>query len=1078
MRDLGEDVDVLCISETWLETDVVMPPSCLSDYDVVCAPAIRDRSRGRASGGLAIFYKKCYNVQVLSASPWWLIIKLRLCDCTCVVCFVYFKPSLEICHICDLLQPTLTDISMDSGESLFIFGGDFNARVGSGGLALSEALENTDLYTTRLSRDVVEDTRGRYLIDFMSSNSLILLNGRTPGDIPADYTYVGNRGSSVIDLVWCQSCSLDVIESLRVVHCPTLSDHFPLYLKLRIQVPKTSGDQRSVETAEKFFWRQNLCDMYVGNLLFSPRVRYAGTTGQVYENFVSAVSSAARAAGMIRRAGKENRFNNKPWFDAECLEHKKTVRFSLRQCRTSGFAEPFKGRYLKAKRQYKSLIRAKKVAFDQTVTLNLSCSRSQAVFWKSVNTYRRKKPKSDAVSLEDWEQFYSDIVRTSHVGRDDARFCDARHPDLDAPITEQELLASLSRCRDNKAPGKDGIPFEFLKHLPSNWRLYLLTLFNDIFDSGCVPKDWCEVVLVMLHKKGPINNPLNYRGIALFSCLAKVFSQVFLSRLSSWAEANNIIPECQNGFRQGRGCRDGVFVLSSVIQLHLRLKNRKVFAAFVDFRRAFDSVDHGLLWRKLYSVGVSVRIINLFRNLYDGAAMQIRSGSRLSAGFGVTSGVLQGEPLSPVFFSLFLSDIEDYFRLREAKGLNVDGHTDVLMLLYADDLVLLADSAPDLNRKLRILKEYTVDNNLEVNTSKTKVMCFRRAGFAESSRHAFWFGEQRLEVVSEYSYLGVTFSSSSLFRKNAVLAVEGAKVSVGAVMGLFAKANVTSWEARLTLFNTIVVNSLSYCAPVWAGRYADILERVQVGFFKRLLCLPRNTPDFMVRLETGTVKLGLLIFSLSLSFLERLLVLPAARLPRACFDRLHHLDCHHGCDPAYNWVTQLRSIFIDLQAEDLWNSYTPENFRGNRTLITGKFRERLHLQDVARFHESSYSALYNQLRVSEAPAAYLLHRMPILYQRIICQLRLCNKKMVRLYFRGSLHTIDTTVACSICNMGENETISHMLFRCPIYRPLRVNLLGMDSNLAGLLDTHDLRHCKVLCWFVMGVLQLRSFAMGE
>ncbi|XP_050509001.1 uncharacterized protein LOC126886189 [Diabrotica virgifera virgifera] len=147
----------------------------------------------------------------------------------------------------------------------------------------------------------------------------------------------------------------------------------------------------------------------------------------------------------------------------------------------------------------------------------------------------------------------------------------------------------------------------------------------------------------MIHKKGSIDNPSNYRGIALMSCVEKIFTQVLLNRLNEWTDNNNIIPEIQSGFRKHRSCTDNVFVLNSIIQSRLRLKKRKVFVAFVDYNRAFDSVSHNLLWQKLYNIGVSGRIILLLRNIYNEASMQVAASDGFTSQLDISAGVLQGE---------------------------------------------------------------------------------------------------------------------------------------------------------------------------------------------------------------------------------------------------------------------------------------------------------------------------------------------------------------------------------------------------------------------------------------------------
>lgn len=241
----------------------------------------------------------------------------------------------------------------------------------------------------------------------------------------------------------------------------------------------------------------------------------------------------------------------------------------------------------------------------------------------------------------------------------------------------------------------------------------------------------------MIFKKGDIEEPLNYRGIALINNVTKNFTNILKGRLESFAEARGILPESQMGFRKGRGCTECIFALQTAVQLQLRLGKREVYAIFVDFKRAFDSIPHGRLWSKLCSLGVSRKMLNIIRSLYDQASMQVKSRNTLSNEFQVTEGVLQGESLSPLLFILYISDFEDFFRGKGLEGLNIDGYTDPLMLLYADDTVIFAHSHIDLERKLKALGEYCDLNGLTVNISKTNIMIFKNNGKPKSMEPRF-----------------------------------------------------------------------------------------------------------------------------------------------------------------------------------------------------------------------------------------------------------------------------------------------------------------------------------------------------
>lgn len=564
----------------------------------------------------------------------------------------------------------------------------------------------------------------------------------------------------------------------------------------------------------------------------------------------------------------------------------------------------------------------------------------------------------------------------------------------------------------------------------------------------------------------------------MLNSLEKIFSQILLNRLGDWAEICNVLPECQSGFRKDRGCIDNVFTLVAAVQINLRLKNRKIFAVFVDFERAFDSVNHGLLWLKLHMAGVSCKLIRVIKNLYDNATMRVRVGGSLSKSFPISSGVLQGEPLSPLLFSIFLADIETYFRKRGAAGINVDNTVDLLMLLYADDLVIFSDSEADVTRKLETLRQYAEDNGLKINTSKTRVLCFRRGGFAASKNCKFSYDGGAIEVVNKYTYLGCELSSSLLFLTMAKSAVTKSRQTIAATISLMSRAKVGEWDSRMKLFESVVVSSLHHCLPVWGLRYMDLLERTQVGFFKRLLLLPKNTADYMIRLEVGVMKLSYMVFKFCLAWVDKLLGMADSRLPKICFNRLCALKI---TDVKYSWCRQVDTLFGYIGYEETWSSLSRSRLRCGRGEMLSAFRERLRLDDLFRVDNSGFSVLYRDFQLSESTQPYLLLHGSIKFIRFFSQLRLKNDRLIKVCCNNCFYTIDSFELCTICNLQESETLEHILFKCPIYKYLRPSVLSNDSHsnllhvLAGTVSRPAIR---AVYSFFCSAMKVRSFVINE
>ena len=122
-------------------------------------------------------------------------------------------------------------------------------------------------------------------------------------------------------------------------------------------------------------------------------------------------------------------------------------------------------------------------------------------------------------------------------------------------------------------------------------------------------------LLSPLHEKGSKTEPDNYRTITLFSVLGEIFTRVLNNRLDCWVEKYEIYIEAQNGFRGGRGTADSIFILNQIINQILE-KGKKLYAFFVDFRKAFDMGVHDNLWYKLLNIGITGKMFSVIHSMY------------------------------------------------------------------------------------------------------------------------------------------------------------------------------------------------------------------------------------------------------------------------------------------------------------------------------------------------------------------------------------------------------------------------------------------------------------------------------
>lgn len=143
---------------------------------------------------------------------------------------------------------------------------------------------------------------------------------------------------------------------------------------------------------------------------------------------------------------------------------------------------------------------------------------------------------------------------------------------------------------------------------------------------------------------------------------------ILYARIYQWAEANKKTPEWQGGFCEKRSSLDNIFILNAAIHFQLRKTKGKLLALFIDLKNTFPPVNYDLLWKKLERQGLSQKIIRIMRELYVKAEMAVVSDEGTSSFADVTLGLLQGEVLSLLLFSLFIADVRDFLTRREVRG--------------------------------------------------------------------------------------------------------------------------------------------------------------------------------------------------------------------------------------------------------------------------------------------------------------------------------------------------------------------------------------------------------------------------
>ena len=219
--------------------------------------------------------------------------------------------------------------------------------------------------------------------------------------------------------------------------------------------------------------------------------------------------------------------------------------------------------------------------------------------------------------MEDVNSSPTETVNPERDDRSVSDFVKSLREELDKDLELKKVKTVINGMKNGKAARIDKLIPELLKSFDDNMLDIVLLVLNLIFQKGIFPEEWAIGVIIVLFKDGDTNDLNNYRGITLLSLLGKILVGVLNNRLSKVQCLDyNLLDENQCGFRRGYRTSDHIFTLSTLINHYSKVKNKKLYLCFVDFRKAFDKVSHSVLWTKLLKYGIEGKFLNIIKSMY------------------------------------------------------------------------------------------------------------------------------------------------------------------------------------------------------------------------------------------------------------------------------------------------------------------------------------------------------------------------------------------------------------------------------------------------------------------------------
>ena len=383
-------------------------------------------------------------------------------------------------------------------------------------------------------------------------------------------------------------------------------------------------------------------------------------------------------------------------------------------------------------------------------------------------------------------------------------------PQLDirtGQITMAEIKRSLKSLKHGKAAGCDNIPPEAWKEGGMVSAKVLHSLLNKIWNEEDIPQDWKVGLLVKRPKKGGLCLCKNCRGIMLLTVASKFLCRIILERMKDALDSRLRVE--QAGFRKERSCCDQIATLRIIVEQSLEW-NTGLYMVFVDFEKAFDSIDRELLWKILRHYGVPEKIVRMIRVFYDGFYARVLHEGEMTGSFNMNTGVRQGCLRSSLLFLMALDWVS-----RQAFGDKKIGIQFTLLqklenLDFADDMVLLSQKITHMRQKLAALVQQTARVGLKINASKTKEMRIRSPA---NTGNINCVGED-LEHASAFTHLGSLITTTDGAEEDVEARCRKAQFAFSILRPILRSKVISLWT-KIRIFNSNLKSVLLYGSETW-----------------------------------------------------------------------------------------------------------------------------------------------------------------------------------------------------------------------------------------------------------------------
>ena len=383
--------------------------------------------------------------------------------------------------------------------------------------------------------------------------------------------------------------------------------------------------------------------------------------------------------------------------------------------------------------------------------------------------------------------------------------------------TTEEITKLINNLPNKHSAGVDGISSVLLKNINSIIAPALSIAINQSLHSGIFPTHLKIAKVIPLYKnKGSANDFGNYRPISLLNVISKIYERAVYNQLYEYFVFNNLFYSSQYGFRTKHSTEDAAIELIDKIQEHLEHDHyEQVLAIFLDLSKAFDTIDHNILFEKLIHYGIEGAPLAWFQSYLTDRKQFIQYEDTSSDLLSILVGVPQGSILGPLIFLIYINDARNATSALNFIHFADDTNLAKNMSFFANDNNSLSHSQVErrINAELKKVYDWLCVNKLSLNVSKTRSMLFKHPKIPTVHfSYDLEINGEKIKRVKEFNFLGIMLDEHLTWKPH----IKKIRSKVCQSIGIIKRVRkILPLEALKSLYSALILPHLNYGIKLW-----------------------------------------------------------------------------------------------------------------------------------------------------------------------------------------------------------------------------------------------------------------------